>query len=112
MIMNSNTKIGLYIIVFFIIGSSLTWTLTNYGHPYWPLTTPEFDKVLEMPEVKAFYDEHEVVRMKAYDHEIIDREKGIRSDDKFRLVFQAIDKGQFTDILEVYYFAWIPYVVT
>ena len=100
---------GIFIIVFFIVGSSLAWTLSNYGHPYFPLTEQEIIKVKEIPEVKAFYEKHSVVVVYSLDHEIIDEEKGIRSDDKFRIVFESVNQGEFIEKIEMYYFAWIPY---
>lgn len=102
-------KFVVFIVIFFVVGSSVSWTLSNYGHPYFPLTDPEFNEIKKIPEVKAFYEKHRIVSVYYLDHEIIDKEKGIRSDDKFRIVFSAVDTGVIVDQLEMYYFAWIPY---
>lgn len=103
-------KFVVFIVIFFLVGSSLAYTLTNYGHPDYPLSEPAFAQVIQMKEVEDFHQKYNNVKMHYLEYGMYDELYDIESKDKFRIVFDAYENDKIIDRLEVFYFAWIPYV--
>lgn len=105
------TKIPIYIILFFIIGSTTAYYLTNYTHPTEKEFKPEVMRLIDTsPEVIKFYQTFDKVSPIPYNYN-----KGLvhvnNTTDKFRIAFDAQHDGQI-HYLGLFYFAWNQLGVT
>lgn len=104
-------KFLVFIVIFFVIGSIATYSLSNYAHP--TLTSQStITDFKEIQEVDSFVETHGIdVFLYSLEREIIDEKTGQRSEDKFRIIFEKRYDVEI-HILEVYYFAWTPFGMT
>lgn len=97
--------------ILFVVGSILTFSLSNYTKPFSDDPNNHIQELKKIPEVNKFYNTHENITVYTKEYEIIDEKTGEREPNKFRKEFYSKNNDE-THLLQVYYFAWMPLPIT
>lgn len=104
-------KFIIFIAIFFVIGSILTYSLSNYTKPFYDDPNNHIQELKKIPEVNKFFNVHENISVYTKEYEIIDKKTGEREENKFRIEFYSKSNNE-SHLLQVYYFAWMPFPIT
>lgn len=105
-------KFYVFIIIFFVVGSSIVYSLTNYAHP----NDNNLDlEILSLKSendiVSKFYNTFELISVSPNHYDYYDSDTGEYYGGKWRIAFDSQHDGQI-HLLQVFYFAWQPFDIT
>ena len=105
-------KFYVFLIIFFVVGGSIVYSLSNYAHP------SDDDLDLEILSLKSendlvskFYDTFDTVSVVPIHYDRYDKDTGKSTGGKWRIAFDSQHAGQIHQ-LQIFYFAWEPFGAT
>lgn len=105
-------KFYVFIIIFFVVGSGIVYSLTNYAHPNDNNLDLEISSLKsENDIVSKFYNTFDPISVLPIHYDHYDSDTGGSSGGKWRIAFDSQHDGQI-HLLQVFYFAWQPFDIT
>ena len=105
-------KFYVFIIIFFVVGSGIIYSLTNYAHPNENNLDFEISSLKsENDIVSKFYNTFDLISVFPIHYDYYDSDTGESYGGKWRISFDSQHDGQI-HLLQVFYFAWQPFDIT